>query len=185
MSIAVIYGGTRPEGNTELLTERVVRGFAGVDRIVLKEYTVQPIEDLRHTEQGFQDVGDDYNGLIDRVLAADTVIFATPVYWYGMSGHMKNFIDRWSQTLRDDQRPHFRESMKSKTAYVIAVGGDDPQLKGLPLIQQFQYIFGFFGTKFGGYILGEGNRPGAVIHDTASIKLADELRDRLIRQVQE
>ena len=31
-----------------------------------------------------------------------------------MTGAMKNFIDRWSQTLRDPNYPDFKVSMSSK-----------------------------------------------------------------------
>lgn len=180
MSVAVIYGGARPNGNTELLAERAVYGL-DAERIHLKDYTIRPIEDLRHDERGFGDVDDDYEAVLDRMLAHDVLVFATPIYWYGMSGHMKNFIDRWSQTLRDQKRPSFREMMKNKTAYVIAVGGDEPYLKGLPLIQQFQYIFEFFGTPYGGYVLGQGNRPGDAANDQQALLVADQMREKLLR----
>ena len=178
MTVGVIYGGTRGDGNTEYLTERVIQGLT-VDRIYLRNYTISPIEDLRHTSLGFQDIEDDYGAIIDRMMKHNTLLFATPIYWYSMSGHMKNFIDRWSQTLRDTKRPSFREEMATKTAYVLAIGGDEPLLKGLPLVQQFQYIFGFFGIHFEGYILGKGNRPGDVAEDQEALFKADQMRDRL------
>jgi len=181
MSVAVIYGGTRANGNTEYLAEQAVKGLE-VERIDLRDYTISPIEDLRHTDEGFHPIDDDYEAVLDRVLAHDTIIYATPIYWYGMSGLMKNFIDRWSQSLRDEKRPHFREMMAAKTAYVIAVGGDAPFLKGLPLVQQFQHIFGFFGTRYGGYILGEGNRPGDIKKDQEALLLAERLREKLGRE---
>jgi multimeric flavodoxin WrbA len=179
MSIAVIYGGTRANGNTELLTERAIEGLT-VDRIHLKDYSIRPIEDMRHDEKGFTELDDDYTAVLDRMLEHDILVFATPIYWYSMSGQMKNFIDRWSQTLRDAMRPHFRESMKNKTAYAIAVGGDEPYLKGLALVQQFQHIFGFMGTRYGGYVLGEGNRPGDILNDQAALHAADQLRSKLL-----
>ena len=37
--------------------------------------------------------------------------------------------------------------------YVVIVGGDNPKLKALPLISQFQYIFEFVGSSFEGYII--------------------------------
>jgi multimeric flavodoxin WrbA len=180
MSIAVIYGGTRANGNTEILAERAIQGVT-VDKIYLRDYRIQPIEDLRHTSQGFQEIGDDYSAIIDRVLENGTLLFVTPIYWYGMSGLMKNFIDRWSQTLRDSKRPHFKESMAAKTAYVITAGGDEPLLKGLPLIQQFQHIFDYFGTTFAGYIIGKGNRPGDIADDREALLLADQLRSKLLQ----
>jgi multimeric flavodoxin WrbA len=178
MSIAVIYGGTRSNGNTEILTERAIEGLE-VERIYLNKYEIQPIVDGRHAEGGFQKVDDDYNTIIDRLLPHDILIFATPIYWYSMSGTMKNFIDRWSQTLRDSEYSDFKAKMAEKEAYVIAVGGDKPALKGLPLIQQFQYIFDFMGMAFKGYIIGEGNKPGDILQDQKALIAADQIRENL------
>jgi multimeric flavodoxin WrbA len=174
MTIAVIYGGTRPNGNTEILTEYAIQGL-DVEKIYLRDYNVQPIVDQRHAEEGFQEINDDYNSIIERILKHDILIFATPIYWYSMSGTMKNFIDRWSQTLRDPKFPDFKTNMSSKQAYVIAVGGDDPYLKGLPLIQQFQYIFDFMGISFRGYVLGKGNKPGDIYQDKQAIFASEQL----------
>jgi multimeric flavodoxin WrbA len=174
MTIAVIYGGTRPNGNTEILTEYAIQGL-DVEKIYLRDYNVQPIVDQRHAEEGFQEINDDYNSIIERILKHDILIFATPIYWYSRSGTMKNFIDRWSQTLRDPKFPDFKTNMSSKQAYVIAVGGDDPYLKGLPLIQQFQYIFDFMGISFKGYVLGKGNKPGDIYQDKQAIFAAEQL----------
>lgn len=41
--------------------------------------------------------------------------------------------------------------------YVVIVGGDNPKLKALPLIAQFQYIFDFVGSSFEGYVIGDAN----------------------------
>jgi multimeric flavodoxin WrbA len=182
MPIAVIYGGTRPNGNSEILTEQVIQEIA-TEKIYLRDYHIQPIIDMRHAEEGFQERNDDYNSIIDRIRPHDILIFSTPIYWYSMSGTMKNFIDRWSQTLRDPKYPDFKSKMASKKAYVIAVGGDDPYIKGLPLIQQFQYIFDFMGIEFAGYILGNGNKPGEVLQDEAALFAATQLRKLLTENI--
>jgi multimeric flavodoxin WrbA len=77
MTIAVIYGGTRPNGNTEILTEYVIQGL-DVEKIYLRDYNVQPIVDQRHAEEGFQEINDDYNSIIERILKHDILIFAHP-----------------------------------------------------------------------------------------------------------
>ncbi|MDP1392584.1 flavodoxin family protein [Lysinibacillus capsici] len=178
MSIAVIYGGNRPDGNVDTLTKLVTQGLM-VEEIYLKDFLIQPIIDKRHAEEGFSDVNDDYNSIIDRILPHDILIFSTPIYWYSMTGTMKNFIDRWSQTLRDPDYPDFKALMSSKKAYVIAVGGDEPYIKGLPMIQQFQYIFDFIGTTFEGYIVGQGNKPGDIVQDLKALSAADLLKKEL------
>jgi multimeric flavodoxin WrbA len=47
MSIAVIYGSTRQNGNTERLTEQVIDGLE-VEEIYLRNFNIQPIHDQRH-----------------------------------------------------------------------------------------------------------------------------------------
>ncbi|MCS1352711.1 flavodoxin family protein [Mechercharimyces sp. CAU 1602] len=160
----VLYGGTRPNGNTESLTEQTLSGLE-VERINLSQFSIAPIKDQRHERGGFDPIDDDYDTIIDRLLPHDIIVFATPIYWYSMSGIMKNFIDRWSQTMRDNRYPGFRERLGEKTAYVIAVGGDNPHIKGLPMIQQFQYICDFMGITFAGYLLGQGSKPGDIRQD--------------------
>ncbi len=126
------------------------------EQIYLRDHTVYPITDQRHDAEGFQSVNDDYEQLTKRMLEHDTIIFATPLYWYGMSGHMKNFVDRWSQSWRDTSL-HFKEKNERQKMYVVIVGGDNPKLKALPLIAQFQYIFDFVGSSFEGYVIGDAN----------------------------
>lgn len=46
---------------------------------------------------------DDFTGLSARLLAADLIIFATPVYWFSVSGVMKIFMDR-TQSLWHGRR---------------------------------------------------------------------------------
>lgn len=178
MTIAAIYGGTRLNGNTEILTEYAIRGL-NTEKIFLRDYSILPIRDMRHSEEGFQDQNDDYNSIISRILQHDTLIFSTPIYWYSMSGTMKNFIDRWSQTLRDSKYPDFKSKMATKKAYVIAVGGDNPHIKGLPMIQQFKYIFDFMEIEFMGYLLGCGNKPEDIYQDKVALSNAEQLREKL------
>ncbi|WP_042348526.1 flavodoxin family protein [Bacillus massiliigorillae] len=178
MSIAVLYGGSRPNGNTEILTKKAIQGLV-VEEIYLKDYLIEPIIDKRHAEEGFPEINDDYDSIIDRILQHDILIFSTPIYWYSMTGIMKNFIDRWSQTLRDTKYPDFKKQMSQKRAYVIAVGGDEPYMKGLPLIQQFQHIFDFIGINFNGYIIGEGNKPNEIVKDMKALYAANQLLEKL------
>lgn len=159
----VLHGSSRPNGNTEQLTHMLLEGVQ-TEEVYLRNHTIKPITDQRHDAEGFQPIDDDYEGIVKRMLEHDTIVFATPLYWYGMSGYMKNFVDRWSQSLRDTSL-HFKERMQGKKVYVVIVGGDNPKLKALPLIAQFQYIFDFVGASFEGYIIGSANAPGEIIND--------------------
>ncbi|MBU8788673.1 MULTISPECIES: flavodoxin family protein [Bacillus] len=178
MGIAVICGSSRKNGNTETLVNRLIDGL-DADKISLSDYHVKAVEDYRHSEGSPVYPDDDYRDLLSRILDKDDIIFATPIYWYGMSGLMKHFVDRWSQSLVEIGRDDFKRQMSGKTAYVIAVGDDEPHIKGLPLIQQFQYIFDFMGMTFGGYLIGKANQPGSILNDRAALVSVNELKHQL------
>lgn len=181
MNIGALYGSSRANGNTELLAEHVIEGL-NVRKIFLKDFHIKDIEDRRHESGGFVAVEDDYNKIINKMLDCDVIIFATPIYWYGMSGMMKTFIDRWSQVMRDERYPEFKEEMSKKSAYIIAVGGDNPRTKGLPLIKQFKYICEFIGLQYQDFILGVGNKPNDIYEDITSLKKAQQINEFLQRK---
>ncbi|ANC79433.1 NAD(P)H-dependent oxidoreductase [Fictibacillus phosphorivorans] len=180
--MAVINGSSRENGNTDALTQKALDGIRYTS-FYLKNYKINPIDDQRHVAGGFDKVEDDYDELISQVLQHDVLIFATPVYWYGMSGVMKNFVDRFSQSLRDEAL-NFKKSMSDKKAYVITVGGDHPRIKALPLIQQFQYIFDFLGTEFAGYLIGEANAPTEIFSDALSLENALTFNKALLKHTE-
>lgn len=177
MSITVLLGSSRSEGNSEQLTQKVL---AGIDAawIKLNEKTIRPIVDQRHDPQGFAPVNDEYESVISQVLVSDTLIFSTPLYWYGMSGLMKNFIDRWSQSLRDT-RYEFRDQMRGKKCYLVVTGGSEVYVKALPMVQQFNLICEFMGMEFTGYLIGKGTKPGEVLQDQRAIFSAEQMNQQL------
>ncbi|MFD1851998.1 flavodoxin family protein [Oceanobacillus bengalensis] len=176
MKTVVIHGSTRINGNTEYLTYQAVPKDKGT-HIYLRDHNIHPIVDQRHAEEGFDKINDDLKDLIDIILEHDIILFSTPIYWYSMSGPMKIFIDRWSQILRDPEYPHFREELRKKKVYLIAVGGDKPSIKGIPLVQQFNYICQFYDMSFEGYVVGRASKPGQIVHDKRALKQASLLFD--------
>lgn len=178
LKIVSLIGSTRKGGNTEQLADYVLQNIE-YQKIYISDLHIKPIEDLRHTESGFQSVKDDYHQVIHALMTSDVVIFATPIYWYTMSGTMKNMIDRLSQAIRDKQYPHLKENLKTIQAIVIAVGGDEPRIKGLPLVQQFKYTFDFLNIPFSSYIIGEGNKPGEILNDHHAMAEATWLNEEL------
>jgi multimeric flavodoxin WrbA len=170
MKLLVINGSSRANGNSEYLSDVLLKDISH-STLFLRNYDIKPIVDQRHDEKGFDSVDDDYEKVIKQVLEYDILLFATPLYWYGMSGRMKNFVDRWSQSLRDKQMD-FKGEMAKKQAFVLIVGGDRIHIKALPLVQQFQYIFDFMNMPMIGYLIGQGTKPEEVKDDRRAIENA-------------
>ncbi len=66
---------------------------------------------------------DNFQITIRKILDANLLVLATPVYWYSMSGIMKNFIDRFSNLLRDEDK-QLGKSLYGKELELCSTGSD-------------------------------------------------------------
>ena len=66
---------------------------------------------------------DDFSHLVKKILQADEILFATPVYWYAMSGKMKDFFDRLSDLLSGEGKA-LGEKLNGKKISLLATGSD-------------------------------------------------------------
>jgi GrpB-like predicted nucleotidyltransferase (UPF0157 family) len=84
------------EGGRE--TEKFLREHyagAGLTVVNLHERGFRP---YRYGKEAEAEAG--FLALVEEMIAADLVVFATPVYWYSMGASMKIFFDRFSDLLR-------------------------------------------------------------------------------------
>ncbi|TGE18682.1 flavodoxin family protein [Staphylococcus petrasii] len=176
--ITVLFGGSRPEGNTAQITKYALEGL-DYNWIDLTQYQLNPVRDLRHENEDIETYPDDYKEIVDKVLESDTVIFASPVYWYSVSASLKAFIDHWSETLIDPNYKDFKEKMAKIDFRLILVGGDCPKVKAKPCITQMKYTLDFIGAELNGYIIGTAERPGDIMKDTFALGRAKEWNETL------
>lgn len=85
---------------------------------------------------------DDFIAIIEKIIDADRVIFATPVYWYAMSGVMKDFIDRFSDLLGGKHK-ELGEKLYGKKIDLLSTGSD------LEIPNGFSVPFNLTTTYFG------------------------------------
>ncbi|MEN9406746.1 MAG: hypothetical protein RLZ12_1030 [Bacillota bacterium] len=179
MNLLIINGSSRAGGNSEQLAEQLVAGLPAVNRLVLRDMKITPIVDERHSAHGFKTVADDCEACIKQLMTHDVLVFVTPLYWYSMSGLMKNFIDRWSQFLRSTDYD-FKGAMQGKKVYLVVTGGPKVRRQGGLLVMQMQHICDFMGMEFIDYILGQGGKPGDIEADKHAVYQATELNQELL-----
>jgi multimeric flavodoxin WrbA len=93
MSTLIILGSSRTSGDTAKIVHKIARQ-AQWDVIDLNAFDIS-YYDYQHLNRE-----DDFLPLMRKVLEKyDTLVFATPVYWYSMSGIMKVFFDRITDLL--------------------------------------------------------------------------------------
>ena len=97
--VIIISSTPRRDGNSEILAREFARGAidAGhsVEIVTLRDYHLNYCVACYSCEQtGKCIIGDGMNEIAESLLKADVLVFATPVYFYSMSGQLKVFIDR-------------------------------------------------------------------------------------------
>lgn len=97
--VLVISTSLRPNSNSEALADEFVRGAteAGheVEKLSLRGKDIRFCRGcLACGKLGKCVIDDDMNPIIRKMHDADVIAFATPIYYYEMSGQMKTLLDR-------------------------------------------------------------------------------------------
>jgi len=126
----VISGSAHTEGNT---TQTFVDIWGNIPTVHLCQINIVPFSYDSQNEQ------DDFLPLIHRLLAHNPIIFATPVYWYSMSGRMKNFWDRITDLMYHHKELGYK--LRGKTALIaVSSSGGKPDGFEMPLDKTFAYL---------------------------------------------
>ena len=107
--VIVISTSLRVGSNSDMLADQFVEGArkAGheVEKISLVGKQIAFCKGCMACQKlGRCAIPDDVNDIMQKVLGADVVCWATPIYYYEMSGQMKVLIDRMNAMYRLDYR---------------------------------------------------------------------------------
>ncbi len=98
-NVVIISSSPRNDGNSETLARQFEAGAKttghNVDFIILRDYNLGYCKACylcEKTGKCFQNDG--MNEINEKLVNADVIVFATPVYFYSMSGQLKVMIDR-------------------------------------------------------------------------------------------
>ena len=100
MKIVILMGSPNPNGSTGILTDAFVRGAAEAGHackiVDVCRADVHPcIGCVRCGYEGPCVQKDGVEQIREKLLAADMVVFATPLYYFGMSAQLKAVVDRF------------------------------------------------------------------------------------------
>jgi multimeric flavodoxin WrbA len=95
-----IYGSPRRKGNTAALLKKAIEGArdcgADVEEIVLRDLKISPCLEIYGCMQaGECAIKDDFQMVRDKILHAQGLILASPVFFYSVSSHTKILMDRF------------------------------------------------------------------------------------------
>lgn len=173
-SALILSASPREGGNSDLLCDAWARGAeeAGIEiekiRVAEKKIgACRACYGCRNTGKCVQT--DDMAEILHKMVAADILVLATPVYFYSMCGQLKTLIDR---TL-----PHYRE-IRGKDVYLIATAADGPSgiERTIDAMRGFTDCLPSATVK--GIIYGGGVYQKGEVNHTEAIRQAKELGQR-------
>ena len=108
--ILIILGGGRKKGNTVQLVDAFMKGAmeAGhaTELISLNQLQVNGCIGCNACRYGKPCVQkDDFNSLVPKILEADLLVFASPLYFWTISSKIKAFIERFYCIAQKDDNP--------------------------------------------------------------------------------
>ncbi|MFT4642420.1 MAG: multimeric flavodoxin WrbA [Candidatus Azotimanducaceae bacterium] len=98
-------------------------------------------KNIGHFDYDFKNANDDFLPLMEEIIEKyDTIIFATPVYWYSMSGILKVFFDRISDLLKTEK--DIGRKLRGKSMAMISCSNANDLKEGfsMPFIETANYL---------------------------------------------
>lgn len=147
-------GSPNKNGSTSLLAEEFARGAreAGhnVERINAAHADVHPCTGCIHCGyEGPCVQKDGVDAIRAKILSADMMVFATPLYYYGMSAQLKALLDRFCAFNSSIQKKRMRSALIS-----VAWNSDDWTFEAL--MAHYQTLTRYLNLTDMGTVLGYG-----------------------------
>ena len=152
--VLIVSSSLRANSNSELLARECARGAADagceVEFVSLKDKDIRFCKGCLACQKTFKCViADDAAAIVQKVKDADALVFATPIYYYELSGQLKTLLDRCN--------PLFPQEYRFRDVYLLSTSAEDGDevyataangLKG--------WIACFPNARFGGVYSGGG-----------------------------
>ena len=130
----IIQGSSRSQGDTN----KIVNYLASKNNFdVIDLYT----KNIGHYDYEYKNSNDDFIDLITGIIENyDTIVFATPVYWYSMSGVLKVFFDRISDLIRIHKDTG--RKLRGKNMAMLSCSNSSDGIEGfsMPFSQSANYL---------------------------------------------
>ena len=83
---------------------------------------------------------DDANGILDTMTASDLVLFSSPLYFWGLAGPLKSFIDRTYSLYNFYHHPNHYSLVKGQRQALLLTGGGPYENNAEPVFTAFSRL---------------------------------------------
>lgn len=183
MKVLVFLGSPRKKGNSEVLTEAVLKGIrqAGGEPEIIRlcDLEISPCISCGGCDKtGKCVVDDDMTSLYDKIISTDLIILASPIFFYGITAQAKAFIDRtqalWNRKRLLMKKGEWQENPERRGFFIsVAATSGSRIFEGAVLTMKYGYDA--MGTTYAGELLVTGpDRKGDMVKFEKKLEQAEE-----------
>ena len=172
MKILALTGSPRKDGNSALLADNFIKGAqeAGhhIERFDAAFKKVHPCVACNHCGMNGPCIfNDDFNFVREHIVDADAVVFATPMYYFGVSAQLKAVIDRFYALNGQIHRP--------KKAVLLMTYANTAESEAKPIVSHYETLLNYLGWTDAGRVIASGVWTAGAVNDTKYPEQAYEL----------
>ena len=172
--ILVLSTSPRIGGNSETLADVFIKGAEEAGHETNKIFLYDKKIEFCKGCLGCQTTGkcilrDDAERIIAQMKAMDVLVFATPIYFYEMSGQMKTLLDRTN--------PLFPAEYEFRDIYLLATSADEEESSMEAAVKGLEgWISCFEKSRLAGVVRGTGaDKKGAIEECGEALSAAYEM----------
>jgi multimeric flavodoxin WrbA len=187
MKVLGIMGSPRRQSNTEILLNKALEGAreagAEVEKVLVSKLKISPcLEIYACRKDGNCAIKDDMQLLYEKLLEADHIIFASPIFFYGITSQAKAIIDRCQALwVRRHVLGMGKEDKRVRRGAFISVGATRGKKLFDGAVLTVKYFFDAIGVKYSGDLLVRGiDNKGQIEEHPAALEDAFRLGQELV-----
>ncbi len=163
MKVLTLLGGARKKGSTATVvgwieSELQAMGHE-VESIFLQNKDIKGCLACGKCKEVTGAVGciqkDDAIGILDKIVAADLVLFTSPLYFWGLAGPLKTLIDRTFSLYVNYHQPGHASIVEGQRQAILITGGGPYKNNAEPVFTAFDRLQGpHMAIKSGEFYIG-------------------------------
>jgi multimeric flavodoxin WrbA len=188
MKVLGIMGSPRRQSNTEILLDKALEGAreagAEVEKVLASKLKISPcLEIYACRKDGDCAIKDDMQLLYKKLLEADHIIFASPIFFYGITSQAKAVVDRCQALwVRKHVLGMGKEDKRERRGVFISVGATRGTKLFDGAVLTVKYFFDAIGVKYSGDLLVRGiDNKGQIKEHPTALEDAFRLGQELVR----
>lgn len=176
-NVLILSGSPRKGGNSDLLCDEFMRGAqeAGhnVEKIRVSEKKIAPCSACYYCRQseGVCAYKDDMAEVLQKMIDADVIVLASPVYFYSIDAQLKAVIDRTVARWLEVENKEFY--------YIVTMADEETGSADTTLACFRGYAECVKGAREMGVVIGSGVYEPGKVKNTAAMAEAYEMGKRV------